>query len=308
MNSMSTSKFAVGICAFNEEKNIRSLLQNLISDQKLPEDCRVIIVLSGCTDRTLEIVREFSAKDTRFVPVIEKTRKGKANALNTIFKEAKEFADVLVLVNADALPHPGTIPNLVSELESSKAGVVFAQPVPLDGPDGISYRIVRVIWRLHHLISVIRTPKLSGELCAIRTSCLLEIPESVVTDEPYIELAIRRQAYAVHYLPTAVVQIRCPTNIVDLLKQRRRIWIGHMQLKRTTGFTVSTSNIRNILTGVCRLKPNEAFYMLLGILLEVTAYSQAKMDSRNGNIPYVWEPIQSTKISIQVPNISPVRG
>jgi glycosyltransferase involved in cell wall biosynthesis len=162
MNSMSTFKFAVGVCAFNEEKNIRSLLQNLISEQKLPEDCRVIIVCSGCTDRTLEIVREFSRKDKRFVPIIEKTRKGKANALNTIFKSAKESADVLVLVNADALPKPRTIPNLVSELEASKAGVVFAQPVPLDGPDGISYRIVRVIWRLHHLISVIRSPKLQG--------------------------------------------------------------------------------------------------------------------------------------------------
>jgi hypothetical protein len=79
-----------------------------------------------------------------------------------------------------------------------------------------------------------------------------------------------------------------------------------MQLKRTTGFTVSTSSFGNILTSVCRLKPSEAFYMLLGIFLEVTAYSQAKMDSRNGNIPYIWEPIESTKISIQVPSISQV--
>ncbi|MCW4047191.1 MAG: glycosyltransferase [Candidatus Bathyarchaeota archaeon] len=295
---MSKLKIAVGVCAFNEEKNIRPLLQNLTSEQELPEDCRIIVVGSGCTDRTLEIVREYSARDKRIEPIIEKTRRGKASALNKIFRIVKESADVLVLVNADALPQSGTILTLVHELMASNAGVVFAQPVPLDGPDGICYRIVRVIWRLHHLISVIRSPKLSGELCAIRTRCLLEIPESVVTDEPYIELAIRNQDYAVHYLPSAVVHIRCPTNIVDLLKQRKRIWIGHLQLKRTTGFTVSTSSFRNILTAATRLKPSEAFYAFLGVFLEVAAYSQAKMDSRNGKIPYIWEPIKSTKISI----------
>jgi cellulose synthase/poly-beta-1,6-N-acetylglucosamine synthase-like glycosyltransferase len=295
---MSSLKTAVGICAFNEEKNIRALLQNLISEQNLPEDCRIIIVCSGCTDRTLEAVREFCAKDERIEPIIEKTRKGKANALNRIFKDARKSADILILANADALPERGSITYLVSALENSKAGVVFAQPMPFNGPDGISYRIVRVIWRLHHLISLLRSPKLSGELCAIRTTCLREIPESIVTDEPYIELVIRKQNYEIRYLPKAVVRIRCPTNIVDLQKQRKRIWIGHMQLKRTTGFRVSTSSLGNILQAVAGLKPAEVFYIFLGVFLEVTAYSQARMDSRNGKLPYIWEPIKSTKIPI----------
>jgi hypothetical protein len=71
-------------------------------------------------------------------------------------------------------------------------------------------------------------------------------------------------------------------------------------------FTVPTSSIGDNLISVCRLKPNQAFYMLLGIFLGVTAYLQVKMNPRNGNIPYIWEPIESTKISIQVPNISQV--
>jgi cellulose synthase/poly-beta-1,6-N-acetylglucosamine synthase-like glycosyltransferase len=295
---MSSLKTAIGICAFNEENNLRFLLQNLISEQNLPRDCRILVVCSGCTDRTLEVVREFCAKDKRVEPIIEKTRKGKANALNRIFKDARGSADALILVNADALPERGSIVNLVSELATSNAGVVFAQPVPFKGPDGICYRIARVIWRLHHLISLLRSPKLSGELCSIRTTCLRPIPEGVATDEPYIELAIRKQGYEIRYLPDAVVHIRCPTNIVDLMKQRKRIWIGHMQLKRTTGFIVSTSSFGNILQAVTKLKPSEAFYVFLGGFLEVIAYSQAKMDSRKDKIPYIWEPIRSTKISI----------
>jgi len=296
---MSHLKTAIGICAFNEENNISSLFQNLISEQNLPKDCRIMVVCSGCTDRTIEVVRAFCAKDRRIEPIIEKTRKGKANALNRIFENAKKFADILILVNADALPKRGSITNLISEQATSNAGVVFAQPVPFKGPDGVCYRITRVIWRLHHLISLLRNPKLSAELCSIRTACLRPIPEDIATDEPYIELAVRKQGYEVRYLPNAVVNIRCPTNIVDLLKQRKRIWIGHMQLKRTTGFSTSTSSFVNILNAMAGLKPSEAFYAFLGVFLEVTAYSQARMYSRKNEIPFIWEPIRSTKVSIQ---------
>jgi len=297
---MSSVKTAIGICAFNEGNNIRSLLRNLTSEQDLPKDCRVLVVCSGCTDQTLEVVKEFQAKDKRIKPIVEKTRKGKAEALNRIFKDAVGSSDALILVNADSLPEHGSIANLVSELTSTNAGVVFAQPVPFKGPDSLGYKIAVVIWRLHHLISFFRNPKLSGELCSIRTDCLRLIPEDVATDEPYIELAIREKGYEIRYLPNAIVHIRCPTSVGDLLKQRKRIWIGHMQFKRTTGFTVSTSSFGNVLRAVASLKPKEFFYAMLGGVLEVAAYAQAKGSIRKGIVPYIWDPIRSTKTSMCV--------
>ena len=106
-------------------------------------------------------------------------------------------------------------------------------------------------------------------MCSIKASCLRPIPEKTATDEPYIELSVRRQGYEVRYLPTAVVRIRCPTNIVDFFKQRKRIWIGHMQLRRDTGFIVSTSNFGNILLAVAKLKPSEPNFDLTGLVLAV---------------------------------------
>ncbi len=254
---------------------------------------------SGCTDGTLDVVKEFQGKDERIEALSEDTRKGKANALNKIFRIAGKSAEALVLVNADSLPGKRSILGLMAALESSDAGVVFAQPVPFQGQSGVTYGIDEVIWRLHHLISLIRSPKLSGELCSIRTSCLKPIPENVVTDEPYIELSIKRQGYKVLYVPDAVVRIRCPTNVVDLLRQRRRIWTGHMQLHRSTGFRVSTSSFRNILIAAGSLKFSELFYAVLGGLVEMTAFVQAKIQVGKGLVPYVWEPIKSTKISIR---------
>ncbi|MBS7633135.1 glycosyltransferase [Candidatus Bathyarchaeota archaeon] len=292
---VSSARIVVGVCAYNEEKNIGRLLKNLISEQNLPITSRILVVCSGCTDRTPQIVKDFQKKDERILPIIENSRTGKASALNKIFGIARKTADVLVLVNADALPNNGSVGKVVSELVKSDAGVAFAQPIPLENSTGVCYKIVRVIWRLHHIISLFQNPKLSGELCAIRTSCLEDLPKNIATDEPYIEMSIRRKGYKILYIDKAAVTIRCPTTMLDLLKQRKRIWIGHMQLQSQTGFKVSTSNIKNVARATSALKFNEIPYLALGGIVEAIAYLQAKIEIKKGRIPYTWEPIRSTK-------------
>jgi cellulose synthase/poly-beta-1,6-N-acetylglucosamine synthase-like glycosyltransferase len=293
---MVASKVVIGVCAYNEENNIGNILHNLVVEQDLPKNCKVLVVCSGCTDKTPLMVKEFGKRDERIEAVIEGSRKGKANALNTIFKRAKESFDVLVLANADALPAHGSVTKLLSSLATSEVGAVFARPVPFKDSRGICYGIVNVIWRLHHVISLRQEPKLSAELCAIRTSCLEEIPENVATDEPYVQLAIRRQGYDILYVPEALVYIRCPTNIIDLIKQRRRILFGHSQLQKATNFKVSTSSFTNVLRAVPALKLDEVFYVFLGALVETIAYSQSKIVLNKDVTPHIWEPIESTKI------------
>jgi cellulose synthase/poly-beta-1,6-N-acetylglucosamine synthase-like glycosyltransferase len=291
----------IGICAYNEEGNIGNLLHNLVSEQNLPKDYLILVVCSGCTDNTPKIVIDFSKREKRIKLVTEKFRKGKASALNKIFRFARKSAEVLVLVNADALPKPGSIASLICKLENDdNVGAVFAQPVPIKLSEGVCHKIVCVIWRLHHLISLNQEPKLSGELCAIRASSLCEIPENVATDEPYIEFYIRKQGYKIHYEPKALVYIRCPTNLSDLLKQRRRIWVGHMQFKSVTQRQVSTSNPKHIMKVIPKLKISEVFYLFLGGFIELFAYVQAKAAFRKRIFPYAWEPIKSTKTQLKL--------
>lgn len=298
---MPLGRMIVGVCAYNEEGNIGNLLQNLISDQNLPNNCMILVVCSGCTDNTPKIVMDFSKRDNRIKLLTEEVRRGKANALNKIFRLAKGSAEVLVLVNADALPKPGSITILTHKLRSSdNIGAIFAQPVPIKLSGGACYKIVHVIWRLHHLISLYQEPKLSGELCAIRVSCLHEIPENVATDEPYIEFFIRKQGYRIFYEPKALVYIRCPTNIFDLLKQRKRIWIGHLQFKSATQFLVSTSSFKNILKVTSKLKISEILYLFLGGLVEGIAYIQARNAFKEKMVPYIWDPIESTKTRLKL--------
>src|SRR5208337_701336 len=101
---MSLSRIMIGVCAYNEENNIARLLQNLIAEQSIPKESKILVVCSGCTDRTPQIVASFQNKDPRIEPLIEDARKGKSSALNKIFMAARAEADILILVNADALP------------------------------------------------------------------------------------------------------------------------------------------------------------------------------------------------------------
>jgi biofilm PGA synthesis N-glycosyltransferase PgaC len=292
------TKILVGICAYNEEHNIGKLLQNLLTEQDLPLTYKILVVCSGCTDRTPLIVEEFCRKDSRLELALEEFRMGKARALNKIFRKAKVSADILVLVNADALPEKGTIESLVCKLKNEGAGAVFARPVPLNEARGVSYGISHVVWKLHHRISFYKTPKLSGELCAILVDCLKEIPEDTATDEPFIELFIRNQGYRILYSPSTMVHIRCPTSIMDLFKQRKRIWIGHLQIRKMTGFVVPTSSITNTLWSVSTLKASEIPFALIGAFLEGLAYLAARLTFSKGKVPYIWDPIKSTKTSI----------
>jgi biofilm PGA synthesis N-glycosyltransferase PgaC len=291
---MPSRTLIIGICAYNEENNIASLLQNLVT-QNTPEKTSILVMCSGCTDRTPQIVADFQKKDSRITLVVESVRRGKSNALNKIFKAARGHADVLVLVNADALPEVGSIHKLVSKLNSPDTGAVFAQPVPRRSNHEPLFGVTRLIWRLHHVISLLETPKLSGELCAIKTVYLQEIPENTATDEPYIERSIQKQNRKILYVPDAEVHIRCPSNIADMVEQRKRIWIGHMQFQSMTGYKVSTSSLRNILRALHGLEPKELLYVLPGGLFEAVAYVQARTLFVKGLIPSVWKPIRSTK-------------
>ena len=62
---MCLSKVLVGICAHNEQNNIGGLLQNLILEQDLSENCRIVVVCSGCNDKTPQIVKELEKRDAR---------------------------------------------------------------------------------------------------------------------------------------------------------------------------------------------------------------------------------------------------
>lgn len=239
---------SIGIMAYNEEANIGRLLQALL-DQQTP-NCvikEIIVLASGCTDNTESIVREFSARDPKIKLLVQPRREGKASAINLFLRHVQ--SDILVLESADTIPEPTTIQRLLEPFADPEVGMTGGHPIPINDARTVMGFVVHLLWELHHQIAL-QHPKL-GELTAFRR-VFHRIPYDSAVDEANIEPLIRGQGYRLRYVPEAIVYNRGAETVSDFLKQRRRIYAGHLRMRREQGYAVSTMNGVRILSALLR--------------------------------------------------------
>ncbi len=285
----------IGIMAFNEAANIGLLLEALL-DQRLEKVrvAEIVVVASGCTDNTDKIALAFRERDPRVKLLTQSTRQGKASALNFLLNNTSQ--EIIVMESADTMPEPETIEHLVSPLASPQIGMTGGRPVPTNDPRRFMGFTVHLLWELHHQLSL-RTPKM-GELIAFRR-CFRQIPHDSAVDEVSIELLILGQGLKLRYVPEAIVYNKGPETVRDFLKQRRRIFAGHLHVKNTLGYKASTMNSLYILWLLLSRMRLDWRYFLWGpatIFLEVLGRSLGVYDYvvRKRN-PFVWPVAESTK-------------
>lgn len=227
---------SVGIMAYNEEKNIDKLLSSLLH-QTLNKISitEIIVVSSGSTDNTNQIVQDFAKKHSMIKLIVEKERKGKASAVNLFLALAKK--EVIVLIGGDLLPKKNTLENLVLPLLDPKVGIVGSHPIPVNSPKTLMGFAAHLLWNLHHQISL-KKPKM-GEMVAFR-KIFKKIPVLSAVDETNVESLIRGQGYKAVYAPDALVNNKGPKSAKEFIAQRRRIYAGHLATKYEYSYEVST--------------------------------------------------------------------
>jgi cellulose synthase/poly-beta-1,6-N-acetylglucosamine synthase-like glycosyltransferase len=283
--------------AHNEEANIGNMLEAVCRQQF--EDvsvAEVVVVASGCVDRTEEIVREFCQRDQRIRLVSQAKREGKSAAINTLLCNSNE--EIIVVVNADTIPAPDAIECLVAPFRDPSVGMTAGRPVPTNDPRTFMGYAVHFLWALHHQLSL-RRPKM-GELIAFR-NIFRQIPTDSAVDEASIEPLIRGQGLRLCYVPEATIYNRGPETVQDYLCQRRRIFAGHVYVRDTLGYRVSTMSGRRILWMLLRTPgvKRDWRYFVWGpavIALEVYARFLGFLDFRLWKRKHaVWEMVQTTK-------------
>ncbi|MBM4237860.1 MAG: glycosyltransferase, partial [Euryarchaeota archaeon] len=228
----------VGVCAHNEERSILRSLASISSQSPDSFDiAEILVVSSGSTDRTDDIVRGYSSNDPRVRLIVQERREGKYSAVNVIISEAE--GEIVVLVNADNALAPGALSQLLMPLKEAGIGMVGGHPVPVNAPDSVVGFAVRMLWEMHHRLSLI-VPK-TGELVAFR-NLHFQLPKGTNTDEDWIRMEMERKGYSIAYAPDAVVWNKGPETIQDFWKQRTRVNIGERYMKKRFGFTVPTWN------------------------------------------------------------------
>jgi len=264
-------KCSVGITAYNEEANIGRLLQAMI-DQRLyeVEITEIIVIASGCTDRTEDIVREYMEVDPRIQLHVQARREGKTSAINVFLKHAKE--KICVLESGDTLPREDTIEKMVIMFRDPAVGMTGAQKVAVNTPDHVVGVLSHLRLQMEHQLCL-EIPRL-GELIAFR-KVFDQMPPEVAMDEAFVEAFIIRRGMQVRYAPDAVVYNMGPETVGDFVKQRRRNYAGHLYLKDKYGYRVSSLENRRVV----RIALGEVWGAIrlvytLGILAVLEAYSR----------------------------------
>lgn len=234
---------SVGVTAYNEEANIGALLEALINQRlHTVEITEIIVVASGCTDRTVDIVQEWMQRCPRIKLIVQERREGKSAAVNLFLKAAKE--DICVLESGDTLPHPDAIERMVSMFADPKVGMTGAQKVAVNTPDHIVDYLSHLRLKMEHQLCM-EIPRL-GELIAFR-KVFDTIPPDVAMDEAFVEALVIQRGLQVRYAPDAIVYNMGPTTVRDFIKQRRRNYAGHLHLKKKYGYRVSSLDTKRVL-------------------------------------------------------------
>lgn len=230
----------IGVCVFNEEKNIEKLLNSLLNQKCSRPIIEIIVVSSGSSDRTDDIVKNESLiSNLKVILLTQETREGKASAINLLLKHAR--GEIVVLESGDTLPAENTIERLTEPFKNPRVGMTGGHPVPINNPDTFLGFTVHLLWKMHHKLAL-QKPKL-GELVAFRRDLVHEIPTDTAVDEAFIEALLDKQGYQLEYVPSAIVSNKGPETISDFLLQRRRISAGHLHLIREMGYVPSSMRL-----------------------------------------------------------------
>jgi biofilm PGA synthesis N-glycosyltransferase PgaC len=288
---------SIGIMAYNEEANIERTLRAVLT-QKGPSIRieEIIVVASGCTDRTVPIVQEVAQQEPRVHLFVQEKREGKASAINLFLKKAS--SEVAVLIGADVIPDEMAIEHLCSSFKKPEIGMTGGRPIPVNDPDTFMGHAVHLLWRLHDRLA--RKHAKLGEVIAFR-NVISGIPTNSAVDEISIQALISQLGYKLIYKPECIVYNKGPLTIRDFLKQRRRIYAGHLKVRAQQNYEASTMKIGPIVRQLIYTRdftmssPRQALWTLGAAGLEGIARIQGYYDFLRKREHHIWQRVDSTK-------------
>jgi glycosyltransferase involved in cell wall biosynthesis len=112
-------KISVCVALYNEEKNLKHLLDALLCQTKRPEE--IIFVDDGSADNTREIIKSY-AKKNESIRYFYQKNKGPASARNLAWKKGR--GEIIVLTDGDCVPNNDWIEKITKPFEDHSVGAV----------------------------------------------------------------------------------------------------------------------------------------------------------------------------------------
>ncbi|NPV56496.1 MAG: glycosyltransferase [Anaerolineae bacterium] len=290
---------SVIIAVYNEENLIIQNLQSIYKQISVLPDFEIVVVASGCTDNTVDMIKFLKREMKSIILVEERNRNGKASAINIAHNRVR--GDICILMDGDVFLGRNSIIELIKPFKDKSINLSCSRVIPRKYKN-VFNQIASIrceVWHDYRLSQSEKALPLipSGYLYAIRSRNLPDIPNNIINDDQYIGLVQSDGAYKSVYSQNSIIYPIYPKTFDDYIKQRLRTQLGRIQLERVFGSQIqkdflSFSTKKTFITNVEK-KP----YAILNLLLELYVRNECKSIYENKRINrcYIWEPIQSTK-------------
>ncbi len=110
------------IPCYNEEevleettKQLNTKMKKLIKDKKISEKSRVMYINDGSKDKTWELIKKIHEENELFTGITLSRNRGHQNALLAGLMTAKDYADIVISMDADLQDDIGVIDKMVEE-------------------------------------------------------------------------------------------------------------------------------------------------------------------------------------------------
>jgi len=183
----------------NEERVLEAKLRNLLELDYPSEQCHLVVVSDGSTDRTEAILREYGV-NPRVHAVMNALPAGKASGLNDAMTWAQ--GELVVFTDARQKIEQGALRLLAENFADPAVGCASGELMLGDPGNGEAAKGTGLYWRVEKKIRELESGSGSvvgatGALYAVRRELVQTLPAGTILDDVYIPMHVVRQGFRV---------------------------------------------------------------------------------------------------------------
>jgi len=219
---------------YNEEKVIEKRIKNLFDLDYPKNKYEIIVVDSGSTDNTTEVVEKLIEKHVPSEPTFrlikENERKGKASAINFGKKHAK--GEIVLVTDANSIFGKNVLKEMMPHFKNPKVGAVSGRYF-ISNPNKTLPSSESFYWEIEHITRLGESfldsiSTVIGTISAWRKK-LMNFRSETISEDLDMTIQVRRNGYTIRYEPEAKVYEPSATTVEDQIKQRKRTSLGTIQ-------------------------------------------------------------------------------
>ncbi len=232
------NNITVGIPAYNESKNIKNVIYDVLKQyQGNVMVQKIIIVSDGSTDNTVSKIKEIN--DKRIFIVDNKKRRGKAFSQNIIFN--KSTTEYLVILDADVrISQRLFLQKMISNAIKNKQHKLICSKVVSKSNDVFLQRILSFVQDFKNdLFSKLYKNNKPIFMCNGRAMLYskdlykkMKFPSDIIADDAYAGLYCINNDFEIGYENSAKLYFNLPSNLDDHFKQSKRFKDGQKQIEK----------------------------------------------------------------------------